>query len=459
VLAFRSLAISLALGLGLARAADTRYEPTAPSPAGTPALEQAPAANPQVEQGQRPNEPERTPPASAQEEQEPREPEASPAAGTQEQKPKEPEAGPSAGTQEQKPKEPEASPAASTQEQKPKEPQPPEGDTWVDVGHAFIEHRIFAPVLRLDRFFSDERDLDAERSRSFIRWRNEVHFTQDASGPIFTTGLRANLRLPGLNQQLRRLRVVISSDTRDALQSIFPRRPGSVTEDEETLGAGNAGLRLYFLDTLISHADLGAGILTRLPPGAYGQVRFRSAFPTGKLFLTRSVLTWFWRTDTRFGTSAGLELERPLVRSFVARLNGTATLTEVSKGVEWGSELGLFATIDPHTAGLLALSVNGATRPPLASDGVTRPPDLDRIRLYTRGRRDVFRRWIFVEVEPELAWTWTLERRRHPAWGVTFRAELQFQGNEAPPPPPPDPPPEPQDPPPVDALPIRPPPR
>jgi hypothetical protein len=339
------------------------------------------------------------------------------------------------------------------EEEKPKEAErekePAEGDdNWIDVGHAFVEHRIFAPILRLDRFFSDERNLDAERSRSFVRWRNQVFFTQDSSKPTFTTGLLANLRLPGLNQQLRRLRIVIAGETRDALQTLFPRATtGSLGTEEDTLGTPNAGLRLYFLDTLISHADLGAGVLTRLPPGVYGQVRLRTAIPVKRVFLTRSVLTGFWRTDTHFGTSAGLELERPLTPVLVSRVQGTATLTELSRGIEWGSEAAVFATLDLRTAAQLAASVNGVSRPALASDGVTRPPDLDRVRLFTRLRRDVFRRWIFVEMEPELAFPWNLEKRRHSAWGVTFRLEVQFQGTEAPPPPPPDDP-EPQDPPP-----------
>lgn len=344
---------------------------------------------------------------------------------------------------------PKPPPAAASNEEAPDKK-----DNWIDVGHAFIEHRVFAPILRLDRFFSDERDLDAERSRSFLRWRNEVHFTEDATGPIFTIGVRANLRLPGLNQQLRRLRIVIAGETRDALRNFFPRRPGSsISDDEDTLGASNAGFRLYFLDTLVSHADVGAGVLTRIPPGLYSQLRLRTAIPVRKLFLTRQVVTGFWRTDTHFGTSAGVELERPLTRTFVSRINGSATLTEKSQGVEWASEVALFAFIDEQRAAQLALAVNGRTRPNLASDGVTRPPDLDRFRLYTRLRRDLYRRWIFVEIEPELAWTWNLERHRHPAWGVTFRLEAQFQGREAPPPPPPEPPPEPEDPPPPDALP------
>lgn len=347
---------------------------------------------------------------------------------------------------------PGASPAPATAPAPPPAAAPEE-DTWIDVGHAFIEQRIFAPVLRLDRFFSDERSLDAERARSFVRWRNEVRLSEDASRPLYKTGLRANLRFPGLNRQLNRLRLVIVSDTQDALQSIFPRRPG---EDENTLGAPNAGLRYYFLDTIVSHGDLGAGVLTHIPVGAYGQARLRAAVPLGMSILLRSALTGFWRTDTHFGTSAGLELERPLTASIVTRLGESATLTEVSQGIEWTSEAALLATLDEHTAGALGVTVSGYSRPNLASDGLTRPPDLAGVRLYTRLRRDVYRRWIFVEVEPELAWPWSLEKRRHRAWGVAFRLEVQFQGNEAPPPPPDEEPPEPKDPPPPDALPAAP---
>ena len=342
----------------------------------------------------------------------------------------------------------------------PKDPSEEE-DNWLDVGHAFVEHRIFAPILRLDRFFSDERELDADRARSFVRWRNEVRFTEDASGPSFATGIRANLRLSGLNRQLRRLRLVIEGETRDQLRTLFPRRQagGSAAEEEDTFGAANAGLRFYFLETIVSHADLGAGVLTRIPPGLYTRLRIRAAIPVGRLFLARSFAAGFWRTDTLFGTSAGLDLERPLAGWLVSRLSGFATLTERSQGIEWSSELALLALIDRHKAAQLGFAVNGSSDPRLAPDNLTRPPDLERLRLYTRLRRDLYRSWIFVELEPELAWPWTLERGRHRAWGVSFRLEVQFQGTEARPRPPAPPPPEPKDPEPKDPEPPDPPPQ
>ncbi len=326
----------------------------------------------------------------------------------------------------------------------------PDEDTWLDVGHAFIEQRIFAPVLRLDRFFSDERELEAERSRSFLRWRNEVRFADHAE-PHFATGIRANLRLPGLNKQLRRIRLVIVGQTRETLSALFPdETPAPIPESGEAVRTAEAELRFHIIDTVVAHADLGAGVFVRLPPGAYGRLRFRYVLPVKKLFLTRYLATGFWRTDTRFGTSAALEAERPLGTKVVARIGGSGTLTEKSLGVEWQSEAVLLASLDKRSAIQVGGTTTGATRG---------DPATDRWRVYVRARRDFYRRWIFLELEPGISWPWLPDRGKEAIWNVALRLEVQFQGRERPPPAPPPPPDEPKDPPepsdpaPDDALP------
>ncbi len=345
---------------------------------------------------------------------------------------------PPAGS-EQKPPE-QKPPEQKPPEQKPPEKKPKE-DTWLDAGHGFIEQRIFAPVLRLDRFFSDERDLEAERSRSFLRWRSEVRFEQRRDAPAFTTGLRANLRFPGLNKRLERLRLVIEGQTRNTIAALFPGEQGAPTapEGEEPIGTAEAGLRFRFWETLVSHGDLGAGLLFGMPPGAFGRIRMRLAVPVKKLLLTRYVATGFWRTDTHLGTSAALEAERPVARMVVARLGGGATLTQRSKGIEWLSELALLASFDVHSAAQTGVTVNGATR--------GEPRRLDRWRIYARLRRDFYRRWLFFEIEPDISWPFIEGIGRRELWGIAGRLEVQFQGNERPPPPPAAIAREPQDPP------------
>jgi hypothetical protein len=306
-----------------------------------------------------------------------------------------------------------------------------EGDgNWLDVGHAFIEHRIFAPVLRVDRFFSDERDLEPERARSFIQWRQELRFRQYRSTPSYTTTIGANLKLPGISKELTKFQIEITGQTRDAFTSLFPgdhASPGEVPTSDTAFGTADAGLGYRLFETVSStvatHGDLGAGVIFRLPPGVYTRARLRFAESLGNHFLTRQVFSTFWRTDTRFGTSAGAEIERPLAFSTLARLSGSSTLTERSRGVEWGGDLSLLGTLRARIGAQLGFGVSGATRAPV---------DVDVYRFYLRLRRDFYRKWIFLELQPEYGWPWEQGVGRRGTWAVVLRLEVQFQGNEAP---------------------------
>jgi hypothetical protein len=335
-------------------------------------------------------------------------------------------------------------PAPAEPDRRPAEPA---RDTWIDTGHAFLERRLFAPVVRFDRFFSDERELEAERSRSFLRLRNEVRI--DADSPTFNVNLRANLRLPGLNRWLERARLVVTGETDDTVGRLFPDPQD--TAPDSTVGTANAELRYGVWQGLLSHVDLGAGVLFRLPPGLFAQTRFRLAVPLDYGFLTRFSDRLFWRTDKGFGTGVALELERPIGPASLARIGGSSELSQESRGVEWRAELAGLRTVGTRIAVLAAAAMEGASDAPVR---------VDRYRLYTRARRDVWRRWLFFELEPEVAWPWDVARGRYREYAVTLRMEIQFQGNEPPepldvplgplgplgPPEPADPPPEPASP-------------
>lgn len=301
----------------------------------------------------------------------------------------------------------------------------PARDTWLDVGHAFVEHRLFAPVLRLDRFFSDERELEPLRARSFVRLRNNLR-VRDEGDPIYTVDVSANLRFPGLNRKLERLRLVIAGQTEEAVNALLPDGAATALRARQ-IGRADAGLRYGAWEGLHSSVDLGAGLILELPPGAFGRVRHRASIPVRRLVLLRSATSVFWRTDTRFGTSLDLGAERPLGRASLARLEGSATLTERSRGVEWSSGLAFLRTLGQRSAILAGGGLEGAQRAPVG---------VDRYRLLARYRRDLFRHWVYVELEPEIAWPWSIERGRFRELALTFRLEVQFHGNEAPVPPP-----------------------
>jgi hypothetical protein len=330
---------------------------------------------------------------------------------------------------------PGAEPAAATTAAPPGHPGE---EGWLDVGHAFIENRIFMPALWVDRFFSDQRDLEAERARSFIQWRQEGRLSGVRHTPGYTTTVNANLKFPGVNKVLGRMQLEISGQTRDAFTALFPGESptaGTGAIADQNFGTADAGLGYRLFDTVAStiatHGDLGAGFILELPPGVYARARLRFVESIGYRVLARQAVTGFWRTDTLFGSTVSAELERPLPLPHPAlvRLSGSTTITEKSHAFDWTGTLALITTLQLRVGAQVGLAINGTTKSPAA---------IDVYRAFLRLRRDVYRRWIFVELAPEYDWAYQADRRvRAEFWAFALRLEVQFQGNEparAPPP-------------------------
>jgi hypothetical protein len=289
-------------------------------------------------------------------------------------------------------------------------------DTWMDVSHEFVETRLFAPILRFDRFFSDNPGLDEDRARSFLRVRSELRYDREAN-PVFVTGLRSNLRLPGLHAAVRRMRVVLAAGA----QEVFEALPGEPAREGRALGGGEAELRFSLFDAMKAHADLGAGLIFQWPVGVFTRAGTRWRLVAGELFAAELACSGFWRTDTGFGANASARLQRPLRPEAIVRLGNDFLISEVSEGVEWRPALEAIFGLGPRAAA--TLGVDAIWKSEIR-------PQVERYRVRARFRRDVYRRWIFVELEPELYWPWSPELGRHPVSAVTFRFEIQFNGNE-----------------------------
>jgi hypothetical protein len=294
----------------------------------------------------------------------------------------------------------------------PAAPSPLPGATWFDEGHALVAEGLLLAVSRLDRFFGDERQVDLPRSRSWFRWRNDLKLRDDGSAS-FTTSVRAELRFPSLDERLRALRLTVSGGTTDTLDQLLPAEPGT----PDTPDQPSAGLKLFLLDTLRTQTDLSAGLLFRWPIGWYARLRLRHNLAVGDLLLARFAVAGFWQTPTGWGTRWDADFDRQLAPRLLLRLANTATVTEVSRGWEWASELSLLAAVGQRTALFLGGGPQGATR---------LGPSVEIWRVHARVRRDVLRRWLFLEVEPGVAWTRPPGGGRLRERSVILRLELQF---------------------------------
>jgi hypothetical protein len=312
--------------------------------------------------------------------------------------------------------------------------QEPPNPTWIDIGHAFMEERIFRPVLWVDRFFSDERDVEPTRSRSFIRVRQELRLAGDVGGPRTATNISASFVFPSIDKRLERIRLELVAQSQSAFTAIFPGdRTASDLATSETVRTRSAdvGLGFRLWQTVSTHGDVGAGVILRLPPGAYTRLRLRLAQPFGT-FIAREAAIGFWRSDLHFGTTASAELERPLSPSALARVAASTTRAQLqTRGFEWIGDLSVVATARWRLGVQTGYALSGATELPVG---------VEQHRFYLRLRRDFYRRWIFFELEPGYGWPWNIEVGRRGVWTVAFRIEVQFQGRDVTPPPPPLPP-------------------
>jgi len=287
---------------------------------------------------------------------------------------------------------------------------------WLDQSHRFLEAAVFWPFIQLDDFFADERQVRPRSPGSLIHWRQDLRARGDGTFG-YATSLRADLKFPFLSRRWDRLVLNVQGQTEDAIDRLLPEDgPVPARRREVSVGVG-----LTFWETLQSDTDLRLGVLASLPPGYYARLRLRHAVPFGEVLLCRLATTQFWQTNTGWGTRGEVDLDRLLAPWLFSRLAGGATITQRSRGLEWGEELTLSATFG-RSAFALSGGLGGAT---------DAGPVVEVWRVLTRARRDVWRRWFFLELEPQVTWT------RRPGGGrsreevVLLRLDVQFDQRPA----------------------------
>ena len=291
--------------------------------------------------------------------------------------------------------------------------------SWFDSGHEAVGRVFFAPAIRIDRFFSDETDLDPERAESFARLRTGVLLREDGK-PRYTVDVLADIKLPGVNRWLDRTRLVLTGASDP---ETYPVDGTATSTAAQERGTPNLELRFGAYRGIRASVDLGAGVLVRLPVGAFARARYRMAVPIEDRLLGRFSTQAFWRTDLHLGTRVTAGLEWPATSSSLVSLGATAQVAQrKTRGVEYGADLGYSYAFTRRSAIALGADARGASELPVA---------VGKYRLYTRFRQDVMRHWLFVDVEPEIGWPWTPDRGRYRAYAVTFRLEVQFEGDRA----------------------------
>jgi len=291
-------------------------------------------------------------------------------------------------------------------------------NNWVDQAHSGIERGLFATVVWFDSFFGDDRVVLAERPESILRWKSEFRWDEEEDFS-FRSSVRASLRLPRLKD---RWRLVFTSESRGDPTAIIPEDPGNPGLDPQSQVRTSSTSLIYdIFRTPRTILDAGVGVKVAIPPNAFVRTRFQHARPVGFRTLGRFTATAYWDARDGFGESNQLAFERWLAPPTLLQWSNSFTIEEKNKddGWAWGTELSLLQKLSPKSAITFSGGVSGTTRPAwIAQD----------YRVLARHRRNVWRKWLFLEAEPYLHWPRREDGSRKPVWGATLRVEVVFAG-------------------------------
>lgn len=293
---------------------------------------------------------------------------------------------------------------------------PAADNTWVDRTHSLVEMNLFDSAVWFDDFFGDKRIMVSEWPESYLRWMTDLRWDEEERFSA-RSRIRASLRLPRVK---KRWRLEFSGETRGDPNALTQEDPGNPGLDVGSrIRTGSTELIYDILRTPRSTLDAGAGVRVKIPPDAFVRTRFQHARPIGFDTLGRFTATVFWSARDGFGETNQVDLERPLAPPTLLRWSNSMSITEKDNGWTWGTELSLLHKLSPKSAVTFAGGVAGSDRPAWIAQ---------RYRVLVRYRRNVLRKWLYLEGEPEISWPRKEDGGRKPVWGATLRVEILFAG-------------------------------
>ncbi|WP_262731127.1 hypothetical protein [Alloalcanivorax marinus] len=282
-------------------------------------------------------------------------------------------------------------------------------DTLVDRTHGWLSRSLCWPSRWVDGFFQDPLRENNEPAASLVRvtgeqvWRDDNEDANDVD-------VDARVWLPSAERRLSLLFRSRDEDRDD--QPVARDLPG--TEDE---GGFRGALRWVVDRTDAMDLDVDVGARSDLT--TFVRARYRRLYPlANQSAWLRYTQRLYWEDPDGWGSRSLVELDRPLAPDTILRFSTEVRYTEEFN--QEGTGLGLFQGVNlfkqlGHQSALnLGLGVGGRSKP-----GV-----VDNYRLYARYRRNLWRPWLFVEMEPFVLWP--REQDYQGVHGVVLRLETLF---------------------------------
>ena len=283
---------------------------------------------------------------------------------------------------------------------------------WVDRTHDWLSRGLCWPSRWVDGFFADPLSTSNEPAASLVRITGERTWRDDGLDDR-DLDVDARVWLPSAE---RRLSLLFRSNEDDTVAD-GPQASEITGAGEDDSGFRGA-LRWVINRTEAMDLDLDTGVRSDLT--TFTRLRYRSVHP---LFNEWAWLRFTerveWRDPKGWRSRSLFEVDRALSDTVSVRLASEIQYSEELN--EDGRGLGLFQGANLF----LRQSDKAAWNLGAGAAGFTKPEArVDSYRCYVRYRRQVWRPWLFVEVEPFVLWP--RDQGYQGVNGVTVRLETLF---------------------------------
>jgi len=273
---------------------------------------------------------------------------------------------------------------------------------WVDTTHAYATDRAQALTEWMDNFFGDP-NYDLEKAESLVRvvWRNEF---DQSDGYNTKVRLRGKLQLPRISKRLN---------------LFFGGEDGDELSNDESKSEDRAGL-LYTIDQRKrSRVDLTLGFSSEgFKPG----VRYRNQGPLFEESSYRYTQQVEYKENKGFFTTGELNLDRAFSETNLLRFSNRGEYGENTEGTEWQSALILYQRRSVHKKDPRVFAWFGSI------NGVTAPSYVKNCRLGVLFRRQLYRPFLFVELQPSYNFRKNQnDDERRGAWSLELNFEVALE--------------------------------
>ncbi len=281
-----------------------------------------------------------------------------------------------------------------------------------DKIHTQWNQKLYDSALEFDRFFGDETQKSTNGEiRSFLNITQSAQINENDPGVKYNISVRGRYRLPATEEKLQLL--FFNSDNEN--NTTDANRNDSFNQLANDQGSSSTALRWMALYAPNYQIDFDVGARLNKTLDGFAQLWARRSWTLSDKDQAHFTQNIFFRNSIGFGEYTQIALHHQLSPDQELRWISRATFSEESLGVNWFHDASFYHRLTDQSALAWIAYVEGHTEPSYTTQLVS---------LKTRYRHNIFRPWLFVELEPQLNFPREDSFNLTPA--IILRIETQF---------------------------------